>query len=666
MLEVFPLGDDSGNTRNIPLYNHVNASLCCAIADYGSALQSVTKTSSIHNTTQTESLEQHWVNSIFGFLLPQLDEISSLAQAETNTTSLNQTFNDTIKNETYLQDKTTSTLLSVIKRLLLPIGNTQEESFLLHNIYDRHTLLTSFGGAFFPHNNNNAHEDININKGSEHDETTIDSKFCSSLAGRDAATLLAVLLSYHLASFDTSLNPNDPNLNQMNKYKSQLPIILANMATVLPLYLHSWKGSFPFETRFVLSSLISVISLNEIEHEHEIHENICPVRNARRILASSLRQSLPLLFETTKLKKTLDKRQDPILSTFEHFDNTSQRIVLGIIGMLRCPAHELVAFLADICARCRCNDSIWGGISADVADYTMNVMNNIRQTIPMWTYLTFLINSIGISSKRSGNKRRREELEKKTQYSKNVEAKKIFLSKMDKKHIFSKDMNLTRCCHYLIQCGWKRVLPKLIPILSLWLNGGGLNKEPFSAEAILKARAAIFIISCCVLDGLVDLNASIHVLDDHGHNEITLSYLCIYNLIPDVVIKIEDVICNVFMCVPLSFDDNGKVMPTDFLNAFLGPIQALMSCQPLLTKNVIKRVTKSVESLKECNHARNESILHCLVCLVQSDQMFNVLRLEIVSDCLFDSVKSIEIKMKNGPLEDISSILMVHVQALHG
>jgi hypothetical protein len=293
--------------------------------------------------------------------------------------------------------------------------------------------------------------------------------------GMTAAMLLTTLITQ---SADRLL---DPTSHQDNKLHEKSSLLLLQMASVLPLYVASWEEMLPNETGLVLSSLISLVRQWSESSDGEVLEDdsVLPISMALNHLCLGLRNSLEVLY-------TVNKKMSSI---FERLPEQVQKLCVGLVGLLKSPSGALVKSLSIICSKsfarqqASINDpgeDVW--ISNSMAIYIMEVVSSLRKTMPMPTYLTFLLDSSGIERASSTSVLRRRA------------AGRDGDTVTDQ---FSYDRPVNYLCRFLtISCDQPsaKVLPMIFPVLRKWLSSTSASTND-TVKQLIQARAATSILS---------------------------------------------------------------------------------------------------------------------------------------------------------------------------
>ncbi len=338
-LDISPIQDPSGNPTNQHNYDILNASLCCAISEFGSVLEPP------ENSYNGSS---RWVDVIFSYLLPKLRNENSTSDPISEDTTKNRTKNSRV------------TLLKVVEQLILRQGS---DICFLEDKEKQIELLNTFASIFFS----------NTSKPTE--------KLCRSLEGRRAVHILISLIAqfFKLESVDNDM------LEQSKMWK-----VLSEMSTVLPIYLILWRGTFAKDSTMVLSTLLSI--------SRRYDETRADKTPSLAKYCTSIRESISYIFTASSMEEhvSFGATIKADISVFEELPLfTTQKLAVSLVGLLRDPPPTTVLSLAQICARH--NTSIDSKLSDEIVDYIMSVLYSVKGTIDFEQYCSFLIESVGFS-----------------------------------------------------------------------------------------------------------------------------------------------------------------------------------------------------------------------------------------------------------------------------
>lgn len=292
LLETFPLRDPSGNAANYHNYNLLNASICCAISEFGSVLDQPKP------NEDRSKVQCQWVDDIFSYLLPKLREDDNELKSEE------------------IQSITQSsrvTLMKVVEQLLL-----RQESgvYFLENKEKHLELISTLASLFFS----------SSKKPSE--------RLCRSLEGRRAVYILLSLIAEHFQAW--------------NEIDSEYWDILSQMASVLPIYIMMWKDSFQKESSLILSTLLSVTRRYDLIASNDTLKlsDFC----------AAIQEAITKLFVAEQRETDGGTHHPTLSIFESFPSRATQKLAVSLIGVLKHPSKVLLSSLGQICARYNLNN----------------------------------------------------------------------------------------------------------------------------------------------------------------------------------------------------------------------------------------------------------------------------------------------------------------------
>jgi len=460
VLDNFPVKDAGGKTGNNQKYDLLNSSACMVLSELGSFFDKYPfrLTGSSQNSIINDAQRFRWVNTIFAYIVPQLDthmQEGNIQAEEMPSTTSNTRF----------------TLLKVIEQLLLQ--HREGGKYILTG-KKYMELLSCFADAYFP-------------------LTGLDSSTCKSAEGRRAASLLISLTNHF---FTEGLNPSTDS--------SELQKVVLRMSSVLPEYLMKWRGRYPEDSTTVLATLLSITRRSNIDDPNADDKKLSDFCN-------HIRLSMARLFATSsKMRKIPSTRFSAKMSVFEELPEVAQKIALSLVAILRSPSEILVSSLSLVCSRrCRTKNGIEVNILSDeMIDYIMSMVHSMSRTLSLQSYLTFLVQSCGVhsakyvaldSNKASMDTTLAMDTTMETNDKEEVSEEEIDTSKSDADILFqpssiafmtSYDKAIARTCRYLCLAKSKKIDIMMTPVLKSWVLGQVNETLPVR---ILKVRAAATI-----------------------------------------------------------------------------------------------------------------------------------------------------------------------------
>jgi pre-rRNA-processing protein IPI1 len=466
LMESFPICPMESATT-LSRYELSNAGICSALAELGGGQEM------LEDSTQT------WIDVVFSHVLPRLD------------------YTDVTNDDS--EKVASNMLINLVKKLVLPRGlRSGGENYLLVDPLKRYELLESFAATFFPRLTSPLTLEGKVRKNCYIYTTSVSEEveqrlkqLAPTAAGLTAAMLLTTLIT---ESADRML---DSTSNK--KYHKKNSLLFLQMASVLPHYITSWEERQPNETGVVLASLISLARQWSPDGTPFEDNSVLPINMALNDLCLGLRSSLISLY-------TADKK---IPSIFERLPEFVQNLCVGLVGLLKSPSGALVKSLSIICCKsfARQQASIDGPgenvcISKSMATYIIEVVTSLRKTMPMQTYLTFLVDSSGVGHASS------------TFLSRRRTAGQGGDTPTDQ---FSYDGSVESLCHSLVsscELPSEKVLPMILPILQKWLSATSVSTHD-TVEQFIQARAASSILSTFVWNEVLT-DRSVGIDTDHA------------------------------------------------------------------------------------------------------------------------------------------------------
>ena len=550
LLENFPIFSMDGKSAS--RYELTNAGICSALAELGGG-----ETRLPANATRNSS---QWIDAVFSYVLPRLDSANKMSGDSTG-------------------EVATNMLLNVLDNLLLPSSiqcgsecREQTPGYLLANPLKRQELLQAFAEAFFPRC---AHTST------KPDATDLKiSELASTAVGKSAAMLLVTLITQ---TGDLSNTPVDTEI----KLHEKRTILLLQMSSVLPCYIKSWKGSLPTETGRVLSALFAIVRQWSPSSNDTLVEDVSlqPIKRTINEVCLDLRRSLDSIYTASK----------KMPSIFELLSDQVQRLAVGLMGMLGCPSETLTKSLSKICSKSWGRramlraDSRDARISSDLATYIMEIMHSLRKTLPMPSYLAFLIDSSGINhavdelamSDRTLTKDRVGSSANSLVYT-----------------VFIYDRNVEQLSRFLTSsCDQAtiKVLPMIVPILQTWLSPPSSATDDIVMQ-VVQARAATSVIAAFAWDKVLSCGIARDDLE----------------IVPSEFVKLDETFCQILVDSIIrqlelsarlwSFNGDGIVDdPIELcLARLLGPVTILLRyCDGILEKFVVRVSRRIIQECKE-------------------------------------------------------------------
>ena len=630
LLENFPIratDNLSSQTWITSRYELSNAGICSALAELGG--DSMAERIGGISTPL-------WVDTVFSYIFPRLAN-------QSNDLDLTMEGEEVAVVEEGSEVVATHMLLKVVRKLLLPNGFDQSSrNYLLNNPLKRHELLEAFAGAFFPrlaypsgfkdkeHSSGVIYVPSSTDDAQRHVE-----QFASSTAGRSAVILLTSLIAQ---MGDEVASDDEISLHEKGD------VLLLQMASVLPIYLASWKGTFPIESGLVLASITSIVrQWSTLDNGADVACEGMATSKALSDVCLGLRCSMDALFVQNSItressSKKILKAHERSSSIFERLPEQVQKLAVGLIGMLKCPTESLAKSLSIICSKtCIPNNTMpvdseeVAIISSSMANYIMEVMHSLRRTMPMSMYLTFLLDSSGIQ-RTVGVKliQQRTNQTKVTRDDDNGPDRNPDCIFLFDNAIEQLSRFLTSSCEEASV----KVLPMVRPIIEKWLSAstGALDhhkakkaksKHESSSftnditKRMIHARAAISILAAFTWDEVV----SFSTIENDSQGFICADFLKLDvkfdTLILDSILHLCDLSTVLWSAGGGQFDDS--MTQQQFLARLLGPVTLIFRYRGGMLQSYLqevpKRITRHSDSQKQdfstlTNEKKDESVIY--------------------------------------------------------
>ncbi|KAL7554721.1 hypothetical protein ACHAWF_018248 [Thalassiosira exigua] len=461
LIESFPICPMDGVPSS--RFELTNAGMCSALAELGCDDMFENKRDSASG----------WVDPVFSYIIPRLDSIREIKGATS----------EKINDDT--DSFATNILLKVVSELLLPHSldrtayGDMTYTYHLSDHSKRHELLKTFAGAFFPsafQSEDKAGSAVYSPSSSSAAEDQVTKQLASTPMGTTAAILLATLITQSAGHL---LLP--PDSDRDNLFEKDF-LLLLQMASVIPIYLTAWEGRLPIETGKVIAALISIARQWSESSDEVSGDPAALVKRSLNYLCLGLRCSSEALY--------LNKKRKP--SIFERLPEQVQKLCVGLIGLLKSPAGTLAKSLSSICSKSFSQQNLSKDldlvISKSMANYILEVMHSLRRTIPMPTYLTFLIEACGPGC---------------------LNGDAATLSSIE--HVFSLDRSIGQLSRFLTSScdqASTKVLPMISPILQKWLSPPP-SSDTNMIKQIIFTRAATSIFAAFTWDEIITQNSDV-------------------------------------------------------------------------------------------------------------------------------------------------------------
>ncbi|KAL7457146.1 hypothetical protein ACHAWC_008648 [Mediolabrus comicus] len=642
LLENFPIRPSFDATSNTERYEFTNACMCSALAELGGG--------SLFGEEKKNSSQ--WVASVFSYVLPRLVHDNNHYTDESSNK----------EDDSYSESIATNMLLKVVMKLLLPGGSTtgdNTQAYLLEDVSKRHELLDAFAKAFFPRLNcpSTPHNLIYASSSTVELERKV-TKMASTAAGRTACILVTRLIAESTASFFIPSSDTEYTL------------LLIQMLSVLPTYVISWEGNFPTESGLVLASILSVIRQWKTSDDGA-QESISPAtfQLALEELCLGLRHSLEALFipisdspevQPRKKRKKVNLKQTCV---FERLPEQVQKLAIGLVGLLQSPTEATTKNLAKLCSKAFISHNFTAdgdqendAISLNMANYIREVIHFSRRTMPMPTYLSFLLDG--------------SDIERAAGIS--------LLQHQGPDNVFLYDAAIEQLSRFLTSSTREKpsqkVLPMVRPIIEKWLLAPTKNKDMESASndtirLLVKGRAAVSIVSAFALDEVLSYNSS----DDFVPPDFLALDSKFDQLLLDCILRLIEASGNLWS--KGSYFDDLEAHQL-YLARLLGPAAVLLRYRSGMLQQFLETVSKRIIT-QSSQQKRGESSSTSAVVEIYIKSILMVLkskepvlmtsmvqRIDDIQRVLLSSAQSIETAVSTGPLAHLGGKLQHHVKTM--
>jgi hypothetical protein len=436
-----------------------------------------------------------------------------------------------------------------------------DETFVL-GAEARALMIETFCSVFFPANG-------------------VDSAIAQSTIGRQAALLARELFEsfgYDLAQVEEDFGSS-----------------AVTIAEGLPYYLAAWNGDFPADSSSAILFLHNIVRrIDDLSHPLIIH----------------LRTSLEPIIESQALEGQGKLSGSTI---FERYGLPHlQRLMVGLVVMIGAPTAKTLAGLSKICARCYSSVDETR-VTRDVSTLIIGSIHNVRKTMPMQSYLSFLVDSTGLM-----------QVDEAALLGAGAKGKDNNKASRNWKKLADFDVGLYEVCHCLVDCGSAKVLPMLYPLLSTWLER---TNSAMNNRDVLQLRAAFSVMAMFS----IDLKSS-------------STYTTIFGLLSeDSEEKVIAALCRyaVYVVPPTQGTDEGAAADTS-----IRPLIALFQSEPDLFQKIFQHLTGklgTMDGTAQCNG------LNFLLAAVKSPQL-NVTVRSLLGE-MVSQAKEMEAAFVKGPLE---------------
>jgi hypothetical protein len=226
-------------------------------------------------------------------------------------------------------------------------------------------------------------------------------------------------------------------------------------------------------------------------------------------------------------------------------------------------------------------------ISSSMANYIQEVMHSLRRTMPMTTYLTFLIDSCGMRHVNNNSSTMKQTAE---------------LSEC----VFSYDNAVAQLSRFLISScdlASTKVLPMISPILHTWLAAPDSTSNDVLIKQIVQARAAISLIAAFTWDEVLSNNSTQSDSDFIAPEFLKLDEK-FDGLLVDCIISQFELSARLWSVGGGHLDDSQQ---HQYLARLLGPITLILRYRHGIFGHFVSRRVVQVNNTKEEQEEGKES-----------------------------------------------------------
>jgi hypothetical protein len=351
---------------------------------------------------------------------------------------------------------------------------------------------------------------------------------------------------------------------------------------VAPMYLKAWGIDYLYESQVVIQTLL---------------DSVRSATGASPTFAAKVRTHLATLFHS---------KGSP--SLFEMYPVSLQRSIMGVMVMLQAPTTEMLNDMAAIYAQ----TSHLEAKRSNVANLILESVHSIRKSISMGSYMTFLINTIGMS-------RRVKTLRAVLAVAEN-DSDRVFET------MVSMDPTLTRVAKLLLSAGppATRVAELLQPQLAAWQTNALAGRDKCPLEYILKMRTCFVLMAFLLL-----------AMQQQHADECTLEAMP-----PFMSLQIlQDSIGGYLLRV--CADDDTPAMPIKVARELTSPIVAIMVAMPSLLEHVVHQMSSQWFQSSHLTRSTQCNILSMLLEWIKDSRLLPLWKNRNTIRSLKDSIATI-------------------------
>lgn len=372
-------------------------------------------------------------------------------------------------------------------------------------------------------------------------------------------------------------------------------------------YLTAWGSSFPSDSSSVMLLL---------------HDIVRRIDDPNHSLIIDLRSQLEPIVESRSVKGSGKLSGSSILERYPSAH--LQRLTVGLFAMLGAPTAKIMAGLSKICARCHSNMDK-DCVTQDVATLIMGSLHANRKTMPMQSYLSFIVECTGLTK-----------VEEAALVAKDLIKENTTEARLNWKRILELDTGIQEACRCFTDCGSVKVLPMIFPLLLTWLASS--DPAVMTNRDALKTRAALCFLAIFSFDlKSASAHDSIYSLLKDGSEEVVMSAVC-------------------------RFAQHSPTTPeteAGLATATIRPLLAIFQSEQTLFPKTFAALARDLETMEGAAQA---NVLTFLLAGIKSAELDVVLRL--VSANLLPHAKKTEASLAKGPLEGLARSILAELELM--
>lgn len=247
----------------------------------------------------------------------------------------------------------------------------------------------------------------------------------------------------------------------------------------LPDFLVAWEEK-RVESSYKLATLLSILLRKQKDDDDH---TVDAIADRIKEVIEVVRVKLEGMVNNTDLVKIRGKAAEHC-SVLEALPSGLQRLIISLFIVLGAPTSSTLTWMSHLCARSFAGNPTESEpkLSADVSAFLVQSIFSIRTSIKMGHFLSFLIDSTGVSL-----------LEMETKHGEGFSVSEKWLNQFDH--------GASICARCLVYCGVERVVAKLAPLLESFLAENSNAIESGKAmQSLAQARLAMLLLSAFAVD----------------------------------------------------------------------------------------------------------------------------------------------------------------------